>query len=473
MKRSDAVGRLQLLPASLEIYLTSACNMRCGYCSSAPLINGPVRRLTAAQVKRGIDIFAGLCSPRTAAAAGGDHKFRVIGLTGGEPLLEFGAVTAAVEHARRNYKWLSVTVSTNGLLLDGAKARFLLDRDVDLTVSLDGPRRATDSHRRLAAGRGSVSAAVLRNLARLPASYLRRMRVMATFTPDTAPDIAGSVRFLRGLGFGAVEADLDMYADWTARDLARLRAGLARLRGLYMRGFGDGDWTSDWGDIFGGALQNKVRGSGPYEAFHEFSLSCDGWFYPADVSSLFGPGPGPGRFSVGGLAEGLDLGRMRKYFDDAASFLGRRAGPGEAVPPACRYFNALARGLDPAAAMDGFARLSSVFDEELGGLLRLERVFRGLARDRDFGDFAHRPRSLPRLGAAALAVNPAAGLGAARRAADRALYSPGRRKALRLADPGPGSRGGALGLALYSALKGAWLGKKVRVALESGERGNA
>ncbi len=470
MNRSSALRALQLLPASLEIYLTSACNMRCGYCSSSAIVNGPARRLTEGQVKRGIDLFAALCSPRTAAAAGGDPKFRVVGLTGGEPLLEFGAAAAAVEHVRKNHKRLSVTVSTNGLLLDREKARFLLDRDVDLTVSLDGPRRATDSQRRFAAGGGSVSAAVLRRLARLPASYLRRMRVMATFTPDTAPDIAGSVRFLRGLGFAAVEADLDMYADWTARDLARLRAGLARLRGLYMRGFRDGDWTSDWGDIFGGALQNKVRGAGPYEAFHEFSLSCDGWFYPADVPALFGPGPGPGAFAVGGLEKGVDLRRLKGHLDAAAAFLGRRSGPGEAVPPACRYFNALARGLDPAAAMDGFDRLCAVFDEELGGLLRLERVFRRLARARDFGDFSHRPKSLPRHRAASLAVHPSAGLGAARRAADRALYAPGRRKALRFADPGPAGRGDALGLALYSALKGAWLGGKPRVALESGGR---
>ncbi|MDT8286927.1 MAG: radical SAM protein, partial [Elusimicrobiales bacterium] len=410
-----AAERLELLPASLEIYVTSACNMRCGYCSSSSIVSGPARRLPAERLKRGIDLFASYCAPRAAAAAGGDPKFRVIGLTGGEPLLEFDAVAAAVEHVRKNYKWLSVTVSTNGLLLDRKKARFLLDRGVDLTVSLDGPRRATDSQRAFVSGGGSVFAAVMRNLSGLPSSYLRRMRVMATFTPDTAPDIARSVRFLRGLGFAAVEADLDMYADWTARDLARLRAGLARLRGLYLRGFGGGEWTSDWGDIFGGALQNKVRGSGPYEAFHEFSLSCDGWFYPADVPSLFGPGPGPGPFAVGGLEEGVDFPRLKEYFDGASAVLSRRPGPGEAVPPACRYFNALARDRSPAAAMDGFYRLSALFGEELGGLLRLERVFRRLARSRDFGDFAHRPRFLPRLAAGSLSVTPAAGLGAARR----------------------------------------------------------
>lgn len=459
-KAPSRAERLALLPASLEIYLTGACNLRCDYCSSRPLLNAPAKKLAWPQVERAIDLFASYTDP--AGDGRGDNKFRVIGLTGGEPLLEFDLAARAVEHVRRRYKWLSVTLSTNGTLLDREKAEFLLARDVDLTVSLDGPRRATDAHRRFAAGGGSVYGRVLANLGKLPKGLLGQMRVMATFSPETAPLLAESVAFLHKFGFAAIEADFDMYGLWPARDLARLRGALAGLRRFYLRRFDYGGWTSDWGGVFGGALQNKVANPGRYDAFNEFALSNEGIFYPADVAALFGLRA----FEIGGLDGGVDFARLEGFYGRACAYLDGRGWTESVVPPACRYFYALARGLDTDAFMGNAAAMKRVFDEELGGLLAMERVFRRLARSKDFGDFAHEPPRRSRAAVAAAALDAAAGPGQARRAADWLLYSPGAGKALNLAaGPGPAFER-AQGVMLYSVLKAAFLKKRLRVALE-------
>ncbi len=459
-KAGERAERLALLPASLEIYLTGACNLRCDYCSSRPLLAAPGKKLSWPQVERAIDLFASYTDP--AGAGRGDNKFRVIGLTGGEPLLEFDLAAKAVEYIHRRYKWLSVTLSTNGTLLDREKAEYLLARDVDLTVSLDGPRRATDAHRRFAAGGGSVYGRVLANLRKLPKELLGQMRVMATFSPETAPYLAESVAFLSRFGFAALEADFDMYGRWPEKDLARLRGALAGLRRFYLKRFGYGGWTSDWGGVFGGALQNKVANPGRYDAFNEFALSNEGIFYPADVAALFGRR----EFRTGDLESGVDFVRLDGFYRRAAAYLSGRGWTESVVPPACRYFYALARGLDPADFMGNAARMKKIFDEELGGLLAMERVFRRLARSKDFGDFAHEPPRRSRAAVAAAVLDAAAGPGQARRAADWLLYSPGPDKALNLAAaPGPAFER-AQGLMLYSVLKAAYLKKKLRVALE-------
>lgn len=459
-KALSRVERLALLPASLEIYLTGACNLSCDYCSSRPLLKAPAKKLAWPQVQRAIDLFASYTDP--AGAGRGDTKFRVIGLTGGEPLLEFDLAARAVEHIRRRYKWLSVTLSTNGTLLDREKAEFLLARDVDLTVSLDGPQSATDAHRRFAAGKGSVYARVMANLAKLPKELLGQMRVMATFSPETAPLLAESVAFLNKFGFAAIEADFDMYGLWPARDLARLRGALAGLRRFYLKRFDYGGWTSDWGSVFGGALQNKVANTGRYDAFNEFALSNEGIFYPADVAALFGRRS----FKTGDLAGGVDFARLEGFYRRAIDYLGGRGWTESVVPPACRYFYALARGLDADTFMGNAAAMKRIFDEELGGLLAMERVFRRLARNKDFGDFAHEPPRRSRAAVGAAVLDAAAGLGQARRAADWLLYSPGAGKTLNLSAAAGPAFERAQGVMLYSVLKAAYLKKKLRVSLE-------
>jgi uncharacterized protein len=85
-------------------------------------------------------------------------------LHGGEPLLAGKSlIQETVQELREVVADLNISLQTNGVLLDDRWLDLLLSENVKVAVSLDGPRRAHDRHRRTAKGSGSfdrVSAAL-------------------------------------------------------------------------------------------------------------------------------------------------------------------------------------------------------------------------------------------------------------------------------------------------------------------------
>ena len=158
----------------LILETTRDCNLRCKYC----LYSGhhPGRRGTVKQhmlpetAREAVDYLAA-------------HSSRcpevIVGFYGGEPLLNPSLVRSTAEYARRviTGKPLTLTLTTNGTLLDRDMMGFLAAHGFFTYISLDGPRETNDRNRVFAgSGKGTfdVVAAKLREFQRLHPDYCRR-----------------------------------------------------------------------------------------------------------------------------------------------------------------------------------------------------------------------------------------------------------------------------------------------------------
>ncbi len=444
-------------PTRLEIFLTNKCNLRCTYCSSRHLLAGAARTLSAPALKRAVSVFA--------AYGPGPGGPRTICFTGGEPLLEFPLLKEAVLHIRSLRERFDITVNTNATLLDRSKAAFLARSGVYLAVSLDGGKEVHDAHRVFAGGgKASVYDALLRNLRALPPDSLSGVRASVTVTSRTMPSLPDTIETLQDMGFRFVELGLDAYERWTPAGLRALGRTLDALRGRYAAALASGD-PARIARVFSFSLENKRQKAGFYTPLGDVSLSPEGIFYPSDT--LATAAEGGADFAVGDLEKGIDESKLRAVYRRAAAIIPPGARAEGAFSPVDRCLYCLVHGLDPRALLADAAAANRLFSEKIGGLLEVQRVWRELARDREFGDLAHAPRQaaskpVRRLAVAAGGLSPAA----LRAAADFALYSPSPSVRLRLA----AGRGGgpALGTAaVYSSLKARLLGKKLRLAAEA------
>lgn len=162
---------MTLLPRALEIYLTNRCNCNCRYCSSGAIKGNGVGSLSFKEVTRAIELFASyvncLRSRTSAKIEKAPAAIRGIGLSGGEPFLEWELVKKVIRYSRKRYEWFNISMCTNGTLLDKDKMGFLLDNDIDRAVSLDGLKKANDCNRKfLKDSKASVYEIVMNKLER-------------------------------------------------------------------------------------------------------------------------------------------------------------------------------------------------------------------------------------------------------------------------------------------------------------------
>jgi len=440
------------LPRTLEIYLSNRCNCDCRYCSSGTIKRGQVRTLRLEDVKRGIDLFADLVGN---GRQGGPA--RSIGLSGGEPLLEWRLVQDVVRYAARRHPHLNLSLCTNGTLLDQNKADFLLDHGVDLSLSLDGPRAVNDRSRRFWSGKGSsgrgkgrpsVFAAVMRNLDRLPTVRRREIRAVATYSSETIRALTPSVGFLVGLGFKSVELGLSVYERWPAAKLDILRKSLARFRKYCV----DLQLAAGHGPrpprvSFDTEFQRPETAGAPTE----FALSVDGLFLPCDT--VWRTAGGYEEYAVGDLRRGFDRRKIRRLFAGLAPLIREFGCPNNVLPPVERFFYSAAVKRDPRILLRNGVKVSGIFERELGPLLDMERVLNKILSDPGFGDLEHRSRLVSGKTVRTLRIVPGRA-GTLRAALDYMLYSPGGRKRLGILGGGPADSELAEGLVLYSLLKG-------------------
>ena len=130
--------------------------------------------------KKAIDYFYTHCQAREKVG---------ISFYGGEPLLNFNLMRKSVEYTKKFTNWppLRFHVDSNGTLLGTEEImRFLIDNDIILQVSLDGPSEEHDRYRVLKNGKGSFNL-ITKNLQKLREMdkdyYERRIVFMVTHSP--------------------------------------------------------------------------------------------------------------------------------------------------------------------------------------------------------------------------------------------------------------------------------------------------
>jgi uncharacterized protein len=177
-------------PASVTLFLTTACNLRCTYCY-ASAGNGAPKFMTIETATRGIDFAA------ANAVARRSRHFEVGYHGGGEPTVNWTVLTASFDYARRKAAELSLelrsSLATNGVLSD-ARIDWIMAHLGGVSLSCDGLPAVHDKCRRTLSGAGS-SGQVVHTMRRFDAAKFP-YGIRLTVTSDHISQLAESIEYL-------------------------------------------------------------------------------------------------------------------------------------------------------------------------------------------------------------------------------------------------------------------------------------
>ena len=167
----------------LVLSLTGSCNYACRYCYAAKHDDSLMTAQTASQA---IDI----------TARGG--KPFILQFSGGEPLLNFKTLQAAVEYVENKNLPASMQIQTNASLITDDIARYLYRHKVAIGVSLDGRPVVNDRLRLTKDGRGAT-AATLQGIEILKRNNIA-CGLTCVVTAENVKELPGIVEFAYFLG---------------------------------------------------------------------------------------------------------------------------------------------------------------------------------------------------------------------------------------------------------------------------------
>jgi len=111
-----------------------------------------------------------------------------IGFYGGEPLLKIDRIRECVDYVKKIYDGRKVRyiLTTNGTLFDDSMINFLMENDISILISLDGPKEVHNKKRVYANGQGSFDD-ILKNMEYIKKNYpqfFSKIQFMTTVAPD-------------------------------------------------------------------------------------------------------------------------------------------------------------------------------------------------------------------------------------------------------------------------------------------------
>ena len=203
---------------SLDIALSTRCNLRCPFCYLGH--GGKQEKPNLAFTMHCVKWFLGQCSSVP------PDKKRLINIYGGEPLLEWDTLVRFVEETHKIARCaLSFSVVTNGTLLSEERLEWMLRNKIRPQFSIDGCPTVQDAQRLTPTGKGTSDriAQVLRLVSRkMPGTTIR-----ATVTPDAVPHLLETVKYFHeAFGFRKIMAVHASGYPWTPDDLERYRTAL-------------------------------------------------------------------------------------------------------------------------------------------------------------------------------------------------------------------------------------------------------
>jgi uncharacterized protein len=151
---------------NLTLQVTQDCNLRCSYCTYSGKYNNrshAKKKISYETACKAIDFYI-----RHSRRSGK----RNIGFYGGEPLLEIKLIKKIMSYVEENYegKAIKYSMTTNATLLSDNIVDFLVEKNVSLMISIDGPKSIQNENRCFANGVGSFDI-VIKNLSRMKERY--------------------------------------------------------------------------------------------------------------------------------------------------------------------------------------------------------------------------------------------------------------------------------------------------------------
>ena len=268
---------------ALCLHVAHDCNLRCKYCFASTGDFGQGRKIMPPEIaKKAIDFVI--------ARSGVRHNIEV-DFFGGEPLMAWDTVTQPVDYARsleeKYNKKFRFTITTNGLLLDEDKRKYINENMDNCVLSLDGRREVNDEFRKTVAGTGSYATIVPKFKALVDErdpnlDYYAR----GTFTSHNL-DFAEDVLSIADAGFDRlsvepVTADPGCGYDLTEDDLPKIEAEYDRLTDIMLERKKEGKPFTFFHFMVdldqGPCVVKRLRGCGA--GYEYVAVTPDGDIYP-------------------------------------------------------------------------------------------------------------------------------------------------------------------------------------------------
>lgn len=152
---------------AIILQITQRCNFRCKYCVYSGNYhnrNHEDKNMKWDIAKRSLDFL--LSNSK-------DSEKIQIGFYGGEPLLEFDLIKDCVDYAKKIFvgKKINFNLTTNGSILNNEIVEFLHNNNIQITISIDGPKIIHDKNRKFANNNLSTHDVILKNIANIRKKY--------------------------------------------------------------------------------------------------------------------------------------------------------------------------------------------------------------------------------------------------------------------------------------------------------------
>lgn len=176
----------------LTLEVTESCNMRCRYCAfSGGYIDNRshgLRQMSFQTAKGAVDLYLEK-NQHT------DNDLS-IGFYGGEPLLQYRLIRKVISYIKSlpisKLRKIRFNLTTNATLLNEEIINFLIEHEVALTISIDGPQPDHDRHRLLKNGTGSFKKVLgaIKQIHNLNPGYFENFVLFNCVTTPTSDLIA-------------------------------------------------------------------------------------------------------------------------------------------------------------------------------------------------------------------------------------------------------------------------------------------
>lgn len=128
---------------SMTLALTEQCNLRCKYCGYMPKYindNYQLKEMSREVAFKAIDILM---------KNSYESELCHLGFYGGEPLLRMDFIKECIAYISDKYPFRKPTynITTNAVLLDDKVADFLIENDIKIIISFDGPKKYHNKYR--------------------------------------------------------------------------------------------------------------------------------------------------------------------------------------------------------------------------------------------------------------------------------------------------------------------------------------
>ena len=229
--------------SQLILSVTEDCNLKCKYCIFSETYSN-TRNKTANVMSKdtafsALDYFFDKMKDISYVHPG---KICSITFYGGEPLLNFDLIKSCVEYTKNNCPVRYIfNITTNGTLLNGEIADYLIKNEFYISISLDGDKINHDRNRVFEGGIGSFER-VYENLLILKKKYPEYDRLSLMSVYDYGTDLMRNQDFFKNntlipkLTFinQVLERNTDYYDQFNDEDIQRFVSEYGEIYRLYI-----------------------------------------------------------------------------------------------------------------------------------------------------------------------------------------------------------------------------------------------